>query len=310
MTLNELVEAASQCLAFINQYGTAHAALVRQSLAMKDVPGGPWRGYFARDGGENGIGYHLSGAGIISEVDGRAVIKGSGILCADNPHAAFHDFRLIDPNGDPPSAGSEAEAEQVKYEFYLHRTRDMVEGLRAVLPTIESLHVEEVETVALTQMRLALPEPPYIPVQAMTHTVDATTSHGLPATITATTNRRGLPSDQWEQYLADEQALIEDARLVLHRLVALAQRQDFQPLGKLTSEGGRNERRGRLQKDEGEAKRAQFLATIHEHPSLKDDMARLAEIVGISESTARRWLEEELSKYRNQRDARRDTDKE
>lgn len=56
-------------------------------------------------------------------------------------------------------------------------------------------------------------------------------------------------------------------------------------------------RRGRMNKADSEAKRAQLLATIRQHRSLIDDPAALASQVGVSESTARRWIEDEQQKY-------------
>lgn len=65
--------------------------------------------------------------------------------------------------------------------------------------------------------------------------------------------------------------------------------------------GGR--RRGRLTKDDGKAKRAHLLATIREHPSLKDDARKLASMIGVSESSARRWIKDEERQYRESRAA-------
>ena len=63
-------------------------------------------------------------------------------------------------------------------------------------------------------------------------------------------------------------------------------------------------RRGRLPKGESEAKRADMLAKIHQHPSLKDDVPELARMVDVGESTVRRWLDEEERKYRESNAAR------
>jgi hypothetical protein len=57
-------------------------------------------------------------------------------------------------------------------------------------------------------------------------------------------------------------------------------------------------RRGRMTNEESDARRADFLATIRQHPTLKDEPAKLAEMVGISESTARRWMAQEEENYR------------
>jgi len=57
-------------------------------------------------------------------------------------------------------------------------------------------------------------------------------------------------------------------------------------------------RRGRLPKEESEAKRAAMLATLRKHPSLKDDVKELARQVGAPERTVRRWLDSEDEEYR------------
>ncbi len=56
-------------------------------------------------------------------------------------------------------------------------------------------------------------------------------------------------------------------------------------------------RSGRLPKDESEGRRMDMLATLRTHSSLKDDPAALARLVKVSESTVRRWLQEEEQKY-------------
>lgn len=68
------------------------------------------------------------------------------------------------------------------------------------------------------------------------------------------------------------------------------------------------QRRGRLPKEEREAKRASMLATIRQHSSLKDDPAKLAADIGVSESTIRRWLDDEQEAYRNSKAARAEPD--
>lgn len=68
--------------------------------------------------------------------------------------------------------------------------------------------------------------------------------------------------------------------------------------------GGKSKRRGRLPKTESDAKRAHMLATLRQHPSLKEDVGKLARMVEIGESTVRRWIEEEEQKYRESKVAR------
>lgn len=74
--------------------------------------------------------------------------------------------------------------------------------------------------------------------------------------------------------------------------------------GQDTAPGGG--RRGRMPKEESKTKQSLMLATIRRHPSMQDDPAKLAGMVGASESTVRRWLFEEEQKYLNSRAANPD----
>jgi hypothetical protein len=66
--------------------------------------------------------------------------------------------------------------------------------------------------------------------------------------------------------------------------------------------------RGRLPKDEAEARRTAMLATVRKHPSLKDDPERLGPMVGVSVSSIRRWLAEEERKFQESVGARDEED--
>lgn len=77
-----------------------------------------------------------------------------------------------------------------------------------------------------------------------------------------------------------------------------------------TNDPNAPKRRGRLSKEESEARRANMLATICQHPSLMRDVPALARMVGVSESTARRWLDEEQQKYLESKAARPEPDEE
>jgi hypothetical protein len=61
---------------------------------------------------------------------------------------------------------------------------------------------------------------------------------------------------------------------------------------------------GRLPKDVSEAKRATMMAIVRQHPTLADDPAKLAEMVGVGESTVRRWLDDMQQQYQNCKAAR------
>jgi hypothetical protein len=56
-------------------------------------------------------------------------------------------------------------------------------------------------------------------------------------------------------------------------------------------------RRGRLNRDESEAKRTEMLAKLRQHPTMTDDLSSLATEIGVSESTVRRWIGEEQRRF-------------
>ncbi len=52
------------------------------------------------------------------------------------------------------------------------------------------------------------------------------------------------------------------------------------------------QKRGRLPADEAKAKKALLLAKLRDHPTMVDSPAEAADLVGVSESTARRWIDQ------------------
>jgi hypothetical protein len=66
---------------------------------------------------------------------------------------------------------------------------------------------------------------------------------------------------------------------------------------KCETRGKTRKRIGRLPKGEKAILRAQFMATIREHPTMKDTPGVLALSLGMSESTVRRWINEEWETY-------------
>lgn len=79
-----------------------------------------------------------------------------------------------------------------------------------------------------------------------------------------------------------------------------------QPSNAQTGARPTGERAGRLPKEDSKILRAVMLAKIREHPTLKEDIPALASAVGVSESTIRRWLDEEQQKFNELLKAKRD----
>ncbi len=67
-------------------------------------------------------------------------------------------------------------------------------------------------------------------------------------------------------------------------------------------------RRGRLPKGESEAKHTEMLVVLRQHPSLKDDPARLAKEIKIGIKTVKRWLDDDRRKYTESRSCQPVTD--
>lgn len=228
--LLELIQAVNACLLHLGGYTAARTALVRHALSVRNLPGGPWRSQFTRQKSEGEL--HFSGVPTAAPV-GTAVpenqpVEGVAMVRDDNPHAPFRDFRLIDAAGNPPAAGTQAEAVQARYGFYLARTGEAVNALLALLPLIECVHVDGADTQSLTQLRIALPKPPYLPLRELTLTFRAV-GDGWDRNIKFNTDERGAPCDKWEEIVAEEGKLIDAVRLQLHRLVARAQQKDVKP---------------------------------------------------------------------------------
>ena len=134
---------------------------------------------------------------------------------------------------------------------------------------------------------LVLDDPAYVPVGAFSYRVGAA-SYDVAAL---------------------ERALLEVQDVVCRDAGAAHPRADQNGTGNDQSGGpvessNETKRRGRLPKAESDAKRADMLATLRQHPSLKDDVGTLAGMVGVGESTVRRWLDEEQQKYLESQAAR------
>jgi hypothetical protein len=67
---------------------------------------------------------------------------------------------------------------------------------------------------------------------------------------------------------------------------------------KLLAKAGRA-KRGRMPKHDSDAKKAEMLATIHQHPTLANDIPALAKRNGVGEKTLRTWLKQEHHKFLN-----------
>jgi hypothetical protein len=77
----------------------------------------------------------------------------------------------------------------------------------------------------------------------------------------------------------------------------------YRPAKEFYGDAPQPTRKGRLPRRDSEAKRATMLAVIRQHPTLKDEPGTLATHVGVSESTVRRWLDDEDQKYRESKAA-------
>jgi hypothetical protein len=97
--------------------------------------------------------------------------------------------------------------------------------------------------------------------------------------------------DEWEKLAGDALRIVDTTP------------QQMAPTNCTPTATGSRPKRGRLNKQESEAKRTAMLAMIRQHPSLKDDPEQLAENVGVSESTIRRWLADEEEKYKHSKAA-------
>lgn len=63
-------------------------------------------------------------------------------------------------------------------------------------------------------------------------------------------------------------------------------------------DGAVGKRRGRLPKDESDARKAAMMAYLVKHPSMKDDLPALAREVGADRKTVESWLQEMERQYR------------
>lgn len=91
--------------------------------------------------------------------------------------------------------------------------------------------------------------------------------------------------------------LLEEPNTAANGLTPQVKQTDVASPSVAPRDAGATKRQGRLPKEESAIRRTRFLAELREHPTMKDDPAKLAAIVGISDSTARRWLKAEKRKF-------------
>lgn len=65
-------------------------------------------------------------------------------------------------------------------------------------------------------------------------------------------------------------------------------------------------RKGRLRKSDAAEKKARLLAELTQHPTLVDQPAKVADMVGVSASQARRWINEYMDRHQQRRERERD----
>jgi hypothetical protein len=202
----------------LNDYSIARPALMRHSLSLRDLPGGPWRARAVRETGEG----RLSITGIATQKKEGTAFEGVGIFRDSNLDAPYKDFHLIDDSGLPPAAESDAAIAAHRYEFWLGAVRTAACSLRRLLPILEQIEVGGVNTESVTRFRQAIPAFPYVPTS---HSVKEGEFlfEGATARVEIEIKQTDTPPTKWEGVIEREQYLIEEARLTLNRLIVRSQ---------------------------------------------------------------------------------------
>jgi hypothetical protein len=190
-------EALHVCQEGIAKYAALRPELFRQLLSLKQQPGGPWRVQYKCDPseGERELPVKFSHQTCTDiEFDGHA-FNGIAVLRTPHAHEPFHDFTLLDSADNPPASGSEAGVNGMRLKFLLQQLLDTMKSLAGALMIIERHHDRAaVDTVPLSRLALALPVFPYWP------------------------RIKGMEQADFDQIIANEKPLLNEALLTLHRL--------------------------------------------------------------------------------------------
>lgn len=241
MDLHHLLMLANECSQMLSKYAFARRSLVHSLLETEKVPGGPWRGKYRRK--EDPTAIPLDG-NLETTPDG-AIQTGTFLNYDRHPHRQFYGFQLVDPEDKPPAAGSPGEIQENKCRRMIENTRDAVNMLLKLLPELETVHIDDVDTQPLTRLRIALPPPPYVPIQSCEQRrVDREDR-----VSTKQIEREGAPSPLWESIVVEERKLIDEVNFILHRMVMLAQPKEVSLMASHPVRERNPRRSGEKQKD-------------------------------------------------------------
>ena len=186
----------------IGKYAALRPKLFQQVLSLKNLPGGPWRIQYKRDPAKGDPSLPVKYSHFIADM--KADLKGgtlNGMAAVRKPetYADFHDFALLDPAGNGPADGSDAQAVELRLKFLLEELLKTMKALAGGLAWMEA-HSRSlaVDTMPLSRLALALPVFPY-----------------WQAT-------KGMTQGDYDRIIAEEKPLLDEARLTLHRLKTVA----------------------------------------------------------------------------------------
>jgi hypothetical protein len=232
------------CESAIGKYVALRAELSRQLLLL---PNG-WRIKYKRDPAKGDpslpvkVTHHTA---IMSELGGQA-FDGIATFAQPETFAPFHDFELFDPEGNPSKDGTEGATIQMRLAFLL---AEMLETMKVLVGSLAKIEHEAIskrwatDTMPLSRLAEALPVFPYWP---------------------RTTDRS---KNYFDGIIAEEKALVDDARLALRRLILEARQGSHftttKPAPSKLQLSDMSSTRAKLTKDEANIKARNFL---REHP--------------------------------------------
>jgi hypothetical protein len=192
----QIQKTVRNCDEGIGRYAALRPELFRQLLL---VPKG-WRIQYKRDPSKGDpslpatITYHTA---IVSELGGQP-FNGIASIIKPETYADFHDFALLDQDGNGTMPSTDDATVEMRLAFLLEQLLDAMRVLAGGLPFIEreaKVLGLQTDTTALAELAIQLPVFPYWP------------------------KLKGMTRQDYEKIVSDEKPILDAARLALHRIL-------------------------------------------------------------------------------------------
>lgn len=187
----------------VGKYAALRPELLRQVIAIREQPGGPWKIQYKRasDKADHSlppkVTHHAITAGKVDLQTPEPLVidVNAGHMQQVDRYAPMESFAVLDALGNPPEPETQAKCIQFRIEFLLRELLAAVKAIVGGLIQLEQVAIAfSIDATALSRLNLELPVFPYWP------------------------RISGVTQQDFDRLIADEKVLLDAAKLAMHRL--------------------------------------------------------------------------------------------